>query len=136
MAKIAKRLKIVEKIKKLVEKTGSTFLQKRRKTYHVSEATAKSIQKKDYDLRTKKQSNVVTPPYLLLADQLEVKDDQIFRASVFSLAKIAVNEKTSAPEIIVILEKHADSSTRTEDQRNYIISKIELIKRTHKLEIV
>lgn len=86
------------------------------------------IQKSAYDLSHLKQKDIITPPYLDIAEQLQVDDDQIFRAAVYNLTNIAVNEERYAAEIIKALEETAFQCNRSGEQLDYVKSKINIIK--------
>ena len=103
MNQLKQQFAIINRIKCLVKKTGSSFF-RRRKDPGISEDIAKKIQKSAYDLSHLKQKDIITPPYLDIAEQLQVDDDQIFRAAVYNLTNIAVNEERYAAEIIKALE--------------------------------
>lgn len=109
------------------KKTGSSFF-RRRKDPGISEDIAKKIQKSAYDLSHLKQKDIITPPYLDIAEQLQVDDDQIFRAAVYNLTNIAVNEERYAAEIIKALEETAFQCNRSGEQLEYVKNKINVIK--------
>lgn len=127
MNPISQQFAIINKIKCLVKKTGSSFF-RRHKNSGISEDIAKKIQKSAYDLSHLKPKDIINPPYLDIAEQLQVDDDQIFRAAVYNLANIAVNEERYATEIIKALENLAFQCNRTKEQLEYVKGKINLIK--------
>ena len=88
----------------------------------------KKFKKSAYDLSHLKQKDIITPPYLDIAEQLQVDDDQIFRAAVYNLTNIAVNEERYAAEIIKALEETAFQCNRSGEQLDYVKSKINVIK--------
>lgn len=77
MAVVSKKMAIISKIKALVSKTGILWRGKTQDN-EISEKIAQKIQKNSYDLSLKPVKDSYTPPYLQLAEQLEVADDQIF----------------------------------------------------------
>ena len=127
MNQFKQQFAIINRIKCLVKKTGSSFF-RRRKDPGISEDIAKKIQKSAYDLSHLKQKDIITPPYLDIAEQLQVDDDQIFRAAVYNLTNIAVNEERYAAEIIKALEETAFQCNRSGEQLVYVKSKIIVIK--------
>ncbi len=126
MSNFAKQFAIIERLKSLVRKTPGF----RRKTDHnqISEEVARKIQKNSYEQSHKKEKDSYTPPYKTIAEQLQVEDDQIFRAAVFNLANIGANSKKYASEIINILEKSLENELRTEEQTQYVRDRVEFIK--------
>ena len=127
MNQLKQQFAIINRIKCLVKKTGSSFF-RRRKDPGISEDIAKKIQKSAYDLSHLKQKDIITPPYLDIAEQLQVDDDQIFRAAVYNLTNIAVNEERYAAEIIKALEETSFQCNRSGEQLDYVKSKINVIK--------
>ena len=127
MNQLKQQFAIINRIKCLVKKTGSSFF-RRRKDPGISEDIAKKIQKSAYDLSHLKQKDIITPPYLDIAEQLQVDDDQIFRAAVYNLTNIAVNEERYAAEIIKALEETAFQCNRRGEQLEYVKNKINVIK--------
>lgn len=128
MDQVKEKYMIIRTLKNLVKKTGSVFFRKPR-DYGITEEIARKIQKSAYELSQKKEKDTYTPPYKEIAEQLQVQDDQIFRAAVFNLVRIAANEDKNAPAIISILETHAVDGKHTTDQQAYLRSKIEEIKK-------
>lgn len=127
MNQYSKQNAIIAKIKGLVKKTGTTLF-RTRKDPGISEDIAKKIQKSAYDLCHQCEKDTFTPPYKIIAEQLQVEDDQIFRAAVFSLANIAMNENKYAEDIIRILENTTEHHHRNPDQIGYVNGKINSLK--------
>lgn len=132
MAEYTKQFAIISKIKSLVKKTGKTLFRPR-KELNISEDVAKRIQKTAYELSHQQLKDTRTPTYIIIAEQLQVDDDQIFRAAVYSLANIARNEKKNAPAIIEILSKHELFENKSKEQIAYAKSKADEIKKFHKI---
>ncbi len=126
MAQFSKQFAIINKLKSLVQKTGRMFNSK--PDSGITEEIARKIQKSAYDLSHRKEKDSYTPPYLMIADQLQVSDDQIFRAVVYNLSMIALNENKNAAAIIEILEKCIRDGGKSKEQNEYMKSKIEVIK--------
>ena len=127
MNRLKEQFAIINKIKCLVKKTGSSFF-KRNKNSAISESIAKKIQKSAYELSHLRQKDIVSPPYLDIVEQLQVSDNQIFRAAVYNLTNIAINEERYAAEIIKALEEAAFQCNRTKEQIDYVREKIDFLK--------
>lgn len=132
MSKFSKQFAIIEKLKSLVKRSTYSF---RRKddAGQISEDIAKKIQKNSYEQSHTKYKDTYTPPYKMIAEQLQVDDDQIFRGAIFNLTNIALTTDKYAPEIITVLETAMDRSIRTPNQIEYIKSKINTIRKAHKV---
>lgn len=128
MSKFAKQFAIIERLKSLVRRTPGF----RRKAEHnqISEDVARKIQKNSYEQSHRKEKDSFTPTYKTIAEQLQVEDDQIFRAAVFNLANIGANNKKYASEIINILEKSLENEVRTNEQAQYVKERVEFIKKS------
>ncbi len=94
----------------------------------ISEDIAKKIQKSSYDKSHKSQVDSFTPPYKEIAAQLQVSNDQIFKAAVFNLINIAINRKQYAAPVLSVLEKTLDDKTKTKEQLDYVREKIMQIR--------
>ena len=75
------------------------------------------------------RSELLTPPYFLIADQLAVSDDQIFRAAVYNLGQVALAQPRYRKEILHILADYVDDKSKTPEQREYVKIKISEIKK-------
>lgn len=126
MSQFTKQFAIIEKLKSLVRKTPGF----RRKPVdnQISEEVARKIQKNSYDQSHTKIKDTFTPPYKLIEEQLEVEDDQIYRAAVFNMANIGANCKKYASDIISSLEKSLEKEFRTTEQKDYVRERVEFIK--------
>ena len=118
---------IISKLKTLVKKTGHTIFHPS-STPDISQDAARKIQTAAYEISKEKRSDFYTPPYLAVAEQLQVADSQIFRAAVFTLTAIALNEPKQAGEILSAIEKNLFADRLSRDQTEYVRSKIALIK--------
>lgn len=126
MKQLAQQFNLIHKIKSLVKKTSSSFF-KKHNDFGISEAIAKKIQVSAYDLSHAKNKHEITPPYLDIAEQLHVEDDQIFRAAVYNLTNIALNEARYAQPILEALENATKQTYRTKEQLDYLKIKINTI---------
>lgn len=123
-----KSFAILNKIKSLVKKTGSSWIRRKRES-DISEKIAIKIQKNAYDMSLIKSKDSFTSPYLLIAEQLQVEDDQIFRAAVYNIAQIAMNDAKLTKPILSILNKYTTEHTKTPAQQEYVKRKIEEINK-------
>ncbi len=126
MTQLAQQFNLIHKIKSLVKKTSSSFF-KKHNDFGISETIAKKIQVSAYDLSHGKDKLEVTPPYLDIVEQLHVEDDQIFKAAVYNLTNIALNETRYARSILEAFENVSKQSYRTKEQLDYLKAKINLI---------
>lgn len=129
MSQFSKQFAIIEKLKSLVRKTPG-FRSKPPENL-ISEDVARKIQKNSYDQCHVNIKDTYTPPYKIIEEQLQVEDDQIYRAAVFNLANTAANCKKYAADIVNILEKSLDKEFRTEEQREYVKNRVDFIKQSH-----
>lgn len=129
MATAANPLSIINKIKSFVAKTSRSILWRGKpKENDISEKIAQRIQKNSYDLSLRRFKDAFTPPYLKLAEQLQVDDNQILRAAVYNLANIAVVRTKYAEDILRLLEKYRDDDTKPQELREYAGRKINFIR--------
>jgi len=75
-------------------------------------------------LETKHES----PPYLALAEQLQVDEEQIVRAAIYNLAHIAMSRRKYRSDILQLLKNYAADETKTPEQRGYAEGKINAIQ--------
>lgn len=112
---------ILNKIKKLVAETGSGIIwRSRSKDNDISEKIAQKIQKTSYDYSLQKKKDFYTPPYMVLSDQLQVDDDQIFRAAVHAIVNIANGRPKYKQEIRDLLEGYLQQDTVPQSRRDYV----------------
>ncbi len=125
MERKTKKFAIIKKIKSLVTKTGrQIFWRGKPKDNEISELIAQKIQKNSYDLSQLHPKDAYTPPYLSLAEQLQVEDEQIARAAIYNLAHIAVVRRQYRNDIVRLLKDYAADDTKTQEQRDYAEKKI------------
>ncbi len=122
----SKQLAVINKLKSLVKIPRS--FRRQNADNLISEDIAKKIQKSSYDKSHTLQKDQYTPPYEEIAEQLQVANDQIFRAAVFNLSNIAMNRKNYMPAILAILEKTLEDKSKTKEQLDYVRSRITQIK--------
>lgn len=112
---------ILNRIRKLVSETGRSIIWRSRpKDNDVSEKIAQKIQKNSYDYSLLKKTDTYTAPYLVLADQLQVDDDQIFRAAVHAIVNIANARSKYKQEIRDLLEQYLQQDNVSQPRRDYV----------------
>lgn len=112
-----------------IKKTEAELMANAAGEYTLSAAKAKKLQKDYYKESQEPRSEQITPPYFLIADQLAVSDDQIFRAAVYNLGQVALAQPRYRKEILRILADYADDKSKTSEQREYVKIKIREIKK-------
>lgn len=133
MSQFNKQFAIIDKIKSLVKKTARPF-QRSNGEPPISEEIARKIQKNSYDLSHSKIKETFTPAYKIITEQLQVDDDQIFRGAVFNLMNIALTTEEYANDIVHVLEKAMNKELRTQEQLEYLKSKISVIKENQRIK--
>lgn len=129
MSQFTKQFAIIEKIKSLVRRTPG--FRRSIDNNQISEEVARKIQKNSYDQSHIKAKDSFTPPYKVIEEQLQVEDDQIYRAAIFNLTNIASNFKKYAEDIVSIMKKSLENEVRTPEQQQYVKSQIEFIKKSY-----
>ncbi len=116
---------ILNRIRKLVTATGRGIVwRSRAKDNDISKKIAQKIQKNSYDYSLLKKNDSYTPPYLILADQLQVEDDQIFRAAVHAIVNIAAGRPKYSQEIRDLLEQYLQQDNVSQPRRDYVRLKL------------
>lgn len=127
MKALPKQFALISKIKNLVRKTRRGFW-KRTDDHAVTDSMARKIQKTAFDLSQEKAREVFTPAYVIISDQLQVEDEQIFKAAVYNLARIAIANPQFSEEILAILNTYKDKEEKTAFERDYVKQKISEIR--------
>lgn len=108
----------------------------KRRITRISEKIAQKIQKNSYDLSLKPVKDSYTPPYLQLAEQLEVADDQIFRAAAYNMSNIAMVRKKYREDIVRIFNDYLKNTLLSEEKHEFLrqrLAKIDAVaKRKNK----
>lgn len=112
-----------------IKKTEAELMTNAAEEYTLSAVKARKLQKDYYKESREPRSEQITPPYFLIADQLAVSDDQIFRAAVYNLGQVALAQPRYRKEILHILADYADDKSKTPEQREYVKVKISEIKK-------
>ena len=102
MSKHATQYAIIEHIKNFVKNSGRPW--RKRNENGISENVARRIQKKSYERKLKGLDNSFYPPYLKIAEQLQVTNEQIFCAAAYNLGETAVNVERYRNHITQILQ--------------------------------
>lgn len=118
-----------------IKKTEAELMSDAAGEYTLSATKAKKLQKDYYKEMQAPRSEHLTPPYFLIADQLAVSDDQIFRAAVYNLGQVALAQPRYRKEILHILADYVDDKSKTPEQREYVKIKISEIKKAKNLVI-
>ena len=125
MSDIYRHAGILNKIKALVAKTSRSIIWRGRpKDNEISEKIAQKIQKNSYDFSQLKRKDSFTPPYLSLAEQMQVEDEQIFRAAVYNMANIAVTRRKYRADILNIFNDYVTNEAVSESKKDYLRHKI------------
>ncbi len=92
----------------------------RRKSGDISPAEAEKIQKASYALSQAEIKKKFSPVYLSLLPGLDSEEKQIFEASVYYLAKIAVNKQKYREEILQILNEKMKKNGINPEFRDFL----------------
>lgn len=120
-----KQAGIFNRIKALVAKTSKSIIWRGRpKDNEISEKIARKIQKNSYDFSQLKRKDSYTPPYLILSEQLQVEDEQIFRAAVYNMANIAKARRKYRSDILNIFNDYIINTAVSEAKKDYLKRKV------------
>lgn len=93
----------------------------------VSVGDAKNIQQDVFNHNQNIKHNTYTPPYMELAAQLLVSEQQIFEAAATQLTDIAISRKKYAPEIKAIFAEVIAGRKLAQEKLDYINKKMKKI---------
>ena len=124
---------IIKKLKSIVRKTGNVFFWSGRDK-GITEEIARKIQRTAYEVSQTHHKETFTPPYKEIAKQLQVQDETIYRAAIYRLTDIAVNEDRMALDILEMLEQEVKKTSKNKDLQEYIQQKIDFIKQVRKVK--
>ena len=130
MSKASVQYAIIEHIKNFVRNSGRPW--RKRNENGISENVARRIQKKSYERSLKELDASFYPPYLKIAEQLQVTNEQIFCAAAFNLGETAINVECYRNHIIQILQdslKNPDLNSVQIKAVNTALQKIEAVKK-------
>ena len=114
MSKFAGQFAVINHIKNFVKNSGRLWHKHNDGSF--SENVAKRIQQKAYERGCREPDNSFYPPYLKIAEQLQVNNEQIFAAAVFNLTETALNIKRYRNHIVQLLEQAKENTDLTAAQ--------------------
>ena len=125
MAEVIKKSSILNRLKNIVTKTRRMLSWRGKiKDEQVSAFDARDIQQDVYNHLKNIKHNTYTPPYIELAAQLLVSEQQIFEAAATHLTTIAKSRSKSAEEIKSIFAEVIAGRKLSEEKINYLNNKI------------
>lgn len=125
MAEAIKKTSILNRLKNIVTKTRRMLSwRKKIKDEYVTAFDARDIQQDIYNHIKNIKHNTYTPPYIELAAQLLVSEQQIFEAAATHLTTIAKSRKKYADEIKSIFAEVIAGRKLSEEKINYLNNKI------------
>lgn len=122
--------KLVHKIKKLMAAAGNKILNKTNAAT-VSIGAAKQIQRNTVVRAGDGEKSQITPPYLLVAEQLDSPQEQIFQSAVYNLAKIALNHRHYRKDILELLHRKATDVFLSKMSQELLAAKIAELENFH-----
>ena len=125
MAEVIKKSSILNRLKNIVTKTRRMLSWRGKiKDEQVSAFDARDIQQDVYNHLKNIKHNTYTPPYIELAAQLLVSEQQIFEAAATHLTTIAKSRSKYADEIKSIFAEVIAGRKLSEEKINYLNNKI------------
>lgn len=123
MNQYAKQFDVIRKIRAIVRLTGRAIRGYSRRN-EISEDIARKIQRSAYDVAKSPKADEYTPPYKQIAKQLQVHDEQIYMAAVYSLAEIARQQAQYHDDILKTLTMQLKENSLPDTWKEYIEQKI------------
>ncbi len=128
MTEVIKKSSILNRLKNIVMKTRRMLSWRGKiKDEYVSAFDARDIQQDIYNHTKNLKHNTYTPPYIELAAQLLVNEQQIFEAAATHLTTIAKSRIKYADEIKSIFAEVIAGRKLSEEKINYLNKKMEEI---------
>ncbi len=125
MAEVIKKTSILNRLKNIVTKTRRMLSWRGKiNDEQVSAFDARDIQQDVYNHIKNVKHNTYTPPYIELAAQLLVSEQQIFEAAATHLTTIAKSRSKYADEIKSIFAEVIAGRKLSEEKINYLNNKI------------
>ena len=125
MVEVIKKSSILNRLKNIVAKTRRMLSWRGKiKDEQVSACDARDIQQDVYNHLKNIKHNTYTPPYIELAAQLLVNEQQIFEAAATHLTTIAKSRSKYADEIKSIFAEVIAGRKLSEEKINYLNNKI------------
>ena len=129
MVVVVKKSSILNRLKNIVSKTRRMLSWRNKiKDEQVTAFDARDIQEDVYNHTKNIKHNTYTPPYIELAAQLLVNEQQIFEAAATKLTTIAKSRKKYADEIKSIFSEVIAGRKLSEEKLNYLNSRIKEIQ--------
>ena len=123
-----KKTSVLSRLKNIVAKTKRRLSWRGRvKDENVSALDAADIQRQSSKYNQNVRYTTYTPPYLELAAQLLVYEDQIFRAAASHLTLIAKSRRKYAPEIKAVFAEVIAGRKLSPEKIAYLSKKLEEI---------
>lgn len=128
MVGVIKKTSILNRLKNIVAKTRRMLSWRGKiKDEQVTAFDARDIQQDVYNHLKNIRHNTYTPPYIELAAQLLVNEQQIFEAAATHLTTIAKSRVKYASEIKSIFTEVISSRKLSEEKLRYLNNKIDEI---------
>jgi len=119
---------VLSRLKNIAAKTKRLLSWRRQiKDENVSAVDARDIQMDVFTHTQNMRHNVYTPPYIELAAQLLVHEQQIFEAAVNKLVAIAQARRKYAPEIRAIFAEVVAGRKLSDEKIEYLNRKLKEI---------
>lgn len=99
------------------------------KQQKISASQAETLQKNYLESQKKAAQLTEYPPYIDVARQLFSEKNEIFRAAVFYLGRIAENEGKYAEPIVKIMQQYAATAKRNPEDMEYLAAQINQIEK-------
>lgn len=99
------------------------------KQHKISASQAETLQKNYLESQKKAAQLTEYPPYIDVARQLFSEKNEIFRAAVFYLGRIAENEGKYAEPIVKIMQQYAATAKRNPEDMEYLAAQINQIEK-------
>ena len=120
-------MKLMSKLTSLMSDTGNKWCRRGREPL-ISAKAAKKIQQSASERGSRCADDTSTPPYLTIIPQLNDKNEQIFKAAVLNLYKIAVEMKEYRSDILQALSHQAESRRAETESGRWLHEKIERLR--------
>ena len=129
MVTVVKKSSILNRLKNIVSKTRRMLSWRNKiKDEQVTAFDARDIQQDVYNHTKNIKHSTYTPPYIELAAQLLVNEQQIFEAAATKLTTIAKSRKKYAEEIKSIFTEVISGRKLSEEKINYLNNRMDEIK--------
>ena len=119
---------------KLIKKLAVWFMGAQNKWFKhggerlISVGLAKKIQQRAYEHTLAKHEDSFSPTYLQMVPDLDDKNEQVFRAAVHYLGKIAENNKKYREQIVILMNNRIASSRLSDDRKQQLKAKVDYLQ--------